>query len=405
MGHSSAAVAERHLDLFPRQKRFVLDPARFPGYVGGIGSGKSFAGSAKVITRLNQKQLGMVAAPTYPMLRDATARTLTEMMTALGIRFVHLKADNMITIPGSGHEILLRSLDNPDAIRGPNLNYAYVDEASLVTREGWNIVKGRVRVGHHPQVWATFTPKGRNWCWEEWERDSDPDHPLYRVRTDENPELPFGFGQSLGYTGRFAEQELGGEFVAFEGVVYPTFTRSQVQTVDCEGWGTVLGLDLGTRNPTAILTIRHAGDRIHIEQEFYQRGLGSEAIEEEAITRYHEARAEWVVVDPSAAGLIVTLTDKGLVVRKATNNVIEGISRVTSIMPDLTIDPSCVNTIAEAESYQYPEGQRIEGQSPVKMNDHAMDVLRYAVMELVGPQPSSWTDIDPERFNAFFGGL
>ena len=385
MALSSAAVAERYLDLFPRQKRFVLDPARFPGYVGGIGSGKSFAGSAKVIARTNRKELGMVAAPTYPMLRDATTRTLTEMMDALGIRYTYLKGDNIITIPESGHEILLRSLDNPDSLRGPNLHYAYVDEASLVTREGWNVVKGRVRIGHHPQVWATFTPKGRNWCWEEWERDADPDHPLYRVRTDENPELPPDFAQSLGYVGRFAEQELGGEFVAFEGVVYPSFTRQQVQRIDCDGWSTVFGVDVGTRNPTAILTIRHSGERIHVEREVYRRNMDSEEIPAAVAEEAAHAKPSFVVIDPSAAGVIMAVRKRGLSTRKADNDVQEGIRRVTAVLSDLTVDPSCVNLIAEFETYAYPENRQ-ERDAPVKANDHCADALRYAVMELTAPK-------------------
>lgn len=383
---------ERCIDLFPRQKRFVLDPARFPGYVGGIGSGKSFAGCAKVISRTNRKELGMVAAPTYPMLRDATARTLLEMLRTLDVPFVHHKSENLITILNSGHEILLRSLDNPDALRGPNLNYAYVDEASLISRETWNVVKGRARVGHNPQVWATFTPKGRNWCWEEWERDADPDHPLYRVRTTENPELPPGFAESLGYSGRFADQELGGEFVAFEGLVYPAFQRSiHVREIDCADWPAVIGVDAGTRNPSAIMTVRHSGDRRHIEREVYRSGMGARdlvsAIESEA----DAVDATMIYVDPSALDVITDLRADGYPVEKANNSVGDGIREMTSLMavgergPSLTVDPSCENYISEAETYAYPDGGKADKDNPIKANDHAQDAVRYACMGLSQP--------------------
>ena len=68
------AQTHRHatLRLFPRQMRFVKSAAPYPSYIGGIGSGKSFAGGAKVISRLGRKELGMIAAPTYQMLRDST---------------------------------------------------------------------------------------------------------------------------------------------------------------------------------------------------------------------------------------------------------------------------------------------------------------------------------------------
>lgn len=383
------------LRLFPRQLRFVQSAAPYPAYIGGIGSGKSFAGGAKVISRLGRKELGMIAAPTYQMLRDSTLRGFFAQLDDLGIPYEHHRSDNVITFP-TGHEILCRSLDDPAKVRGPNLDYAWIDEGGYVTRDAWQIVKGRVRVGVAPQAWLTSTPKGRNWIWEEWERDGtgnefDPTHPLFRVRTEENPELPDGFAESLGYAGTFADQELGGEFVAFEGLVYPAFRRDRhVRSVDADSWATVLGLDVGTRNPTCLLVVRHAGDKRHVSSELYQRGMSSDAITDAAVDAWQRYRPDFMVIDPSAAGLIASLEQRRLRVRKATNDVLIGISTVTSALPDLTVDPSCVNLIAEFESYAYPSGGRgAERDAPIKANDHALDALRYALMELAAP-PKRW---------------
>lgn len=390
-----AQTAGPTLRLFPRQLRFVTSTAPYPAYVGGIGSGKSFAGGAKVIARLDRKELGMIAAPTYQMLRDSTLEGFFQLLDALTIPYEHLKSENTIVFP-NGHKILCRSLEDPNKARGPNLDYAWIDEVGYVTRLGWQIVKGRVRVGAQPQAWVTGTPKGRDYVWEEWERDAtgnefDPTHPLFRVRTEENPELPHGFAESLGYSGVFAAQELGGEFVAFEGLVYPGFNRpTNVRVVDCTGWSTVLGLDIGTRNPTSLSTYHYAGERLHKERELYRRGMSSDQILAAVEDEYGRTGAEFVVVDPSAAGLILSLQERGVRVRKGVNDVIVGISTVTSTLPDLTIDPSCVNTIAEAESYRYPDGKRGDTDSPVKQNDHAMDELRYVCMELFGKPSNEW---------------
>ena len=379
------------LRLFPRQLRFVQSTAPYPGYVGGIGSGKSCAGGAKVISRLGRKETGMIAAPTYQMLRDSTLEGFFRLLDDLGIPYEHVKSENTITFP-NGHKILCRSLEDPDKARGPNLDYAWIDEAGYVSAKAWQIVKGRVRVGVNPQAWLTSTPKGRNWIWEEFERDAtgnefDPTHPLFRVHTNENPELPDGFSESLGYSGTFAAQELGGEFVAFEGIVFPGFSRADnVAPVDTAGWGTVLGLDVGTRNPTALLVIRHAGDRRHVATELYQRGMSSDAITDAAVAAWTRYRPDFMVIDPSAAGLIASLRERKITVRKAVNDVLIGISTVTSVLPDLTVDPSCVNLIAEFESYRYPDGNRGNTDNPVKENDHALDALRYALMELDKPK-------------------
>jgi PBSX family phage terminase large subunit len=390
------AQTHRHatLRLFPRQMRFVKSTAPYPAYIGGIGSGKSFAGGAKVISRLGRKELGMIAAPTYQMLRDSTLEGFFNQLDMLGIPYEHHKSENTITF-ATGHKILCRSLEDPAKVRGPNLDYAWVDEAGYISPEAWAVVKGRVRVGVQPQAWTTSTPKGRNWMWEEWERDAtgnefDATHPLFRVRTEENPELPDGFAHSLGYSDRFAAQELGGEFVAFEGLVYPAFNRGRhVRAVDTGGWGTVLGLDVGTRNPTALLVVRYSGDQRHYQSEHYERGMSSDAITDLAVKAWETYAPEYMVIDPSAAGLILSLEQRGIRVRKAVNDVIVGISNLTSALENLTVDPSCVNTIAEFESYRYPDGRRGNTDSPVKENDHLMDAARYVEMELSAP-PKRW---------------
>jgi phage terminase large subunit len=376
--------------LFPRQMRFVRDERPYPAYVGGIGSGKSFAGAAKVVSRLGRKELGMIAAPTYPMLRDATRRTLIDMLDTFGIEYDLHKTENVIHIPRSGHEILCRSLDNPDTLRGPNLDYAWIDEGGLIDREGWRVVKGRVRSGDNPQAWITTTPKGRNYLWEEWERDAtgnefDPTHPLYRVRTTENYHLPEGWAEGLGYTDEFYSQEIGGEFVAFEGLIYPGFTRAAVRTVDSEGWRTLLGVDIGARNPTAVLTVRISGDgRIHVERERYQRNLDSDEITDAIIDTMHTSGADVAFCDPSAKAYIDSWNKRGLRVKPANNDVTRGIGIVKSALADgLTVDPSCVNTIAEFESYRWSDNDKDQ---PVKQNDHAMDALRYALVGDAAPK-------------------
>lgn len=371
--------------------RFVKSAAPYPAYIGGIGSGKSFAGGAKVISRIGRKELGMIAAPTYQMLRDSTLRGLFDLLNYLEIPHEHHKSENTITF-SSGHTILCRSLEDPSKVRGPNLNYVWVDEAGYITSEAWKVVKGRVRVGDLPQAWTTSTPKGRNWMWEEWERDStgnefDPTHPLFRVRTEENPELPAGFSRSLGYEGQFADQELGGEFVAFEGLVYPTFSRSRNVRIlspdDLEGWERGLWIDIGTRNPTAILTAHVAGERIHIGHEVYRRGMSSDDMVDTVAERYQATGANYAVIDPSAAALILSLQRRGVVVRKGVNDVQNGILTLTSRLADLTIDPVCIETINEFESYRYPDGTRSTSDAPVKEHDHAMDAIRYGVMDLM----------------------
>lgn len=384
---ATAPARTATLTLFPRQRRFVQDTARYPAAIGGIGSGKTFVGAAKVLSRITRKELGLVCAPTYPMLRDATQRTLFGMIRDLGVQVEYTKSEKLLTIPSTGHEILFRSLDDPDNMRGPNVGYAWIDEAAYVSEQASKVVKGRVRVGDFQQLWITGTPKGRNWIWDEWVKNTDDRHTLYRFRTDENPTLDQDFIASLGYEGNFAAQELGGEFVSFEGLVYADFGRERnVRVVNTDGWRTIQGGDVGARNPTAILTIRISGDeRVHIEREFYRRNMGSRDIVQAFEDEADAVNPEAIFIDPSAAMIIDDLIADGYPVENATNDVQYGIQTVTSALPRLTVDPSCIHTIAEFESYQYPDEARSTSDKPIKQHDHCLDSVRYALVGALEP--------------------
>ena len=69
-------------DPLPSQKAFHEIESRFKGFSGPIGSGKSQALCQEAIrlSYLNPGRLGLLGAPTYPMLRDATQVALLEVL-------------------------------------------------------------------------------------------------------------------------------------------------------------------------------------------------------------------------------------------------------------------------------------------------------------------------------------
>jgi len=66
--------------------------------------------------------------------------------------------------------------------------------------------------------------------------------------------------------------------------------------------------------------------------------------------------------------------------------VLDGISKVQNRLPAvgdgrlrLTVSAACANAIAEFESYCWKETAGGVKDEPEKVNDHAMDALRYAL--------------------------
>lgn len=383
-----AHYIKRKIKLYDKQHSFVMCRDRFTAFVGGIGSGKTFAGAVKMLALCARKPQGLalVVAPTYPMLRDATLRTYFELFKGGIATFA--KADMIMTLK-NGWEILFRSASDPNRLRGPNIHCAHIDEGAICPAQTWDIVIGRLRAGGVAgPCWVTTTPKGRNWLWMRRDQIT-----MFRASTHENRYLPREFVESLerAYTGAFAAQEIFGEFVTFEGLVYGEFDRDRHVAPPRRQAITryVIGVDEGYTNPAVALVVGFDEDgRAYVVHEFYKRQVLQADFVQECAELARAYGAETVYVDPSSAGLIAALREVGLFVRGANNRVMDGIQAVKAALavqgdgrPRLTVSPDCANTIAEFESYSWDkdrQGNTLD--RPLKANDHAMDVLRYVIL-------------------------
>ena len=120
----------------------------------------------------------------------------------------------------TGAEILFRSGDDPERLRGPNLSGAWLDEASQMPKDAFDILIGCLRQeGQQGFLTATMTPRGLgHWTYEKWGKAA-PDTAIFQAQTRDNPFNPPGFHQQLArqYGGLRAAQELEGQFVNIEG--------------------------------------------------------------------------------------------------------------------------------------------------------------------------------------------
>ncbi len=365
----------QRIRLYDQQYRFVTSQANLSAFVAGIGAGKTYAGAVKAVIESNGPTLGMIVAPTYGMLRDSTLRTFQDVAGDLIINF---NQSSMIIKTKGGGEILLRSADNSEHLRGPNLNWVWIDEGGLTTEMTWSICIGRLRAdGAFGKLWVTTTPKGkRNWVYTK-----SKEMEIYRATTFDNPYTSKEWQEMLSgsYTGNFLRQELYGDFVAFEGLIYPQFDMTKhVMVKDLNRYQDfMLGLDAGYTNPAVILKVHQDHDgNYHLAEEWYERGkLQSEQVDQ--TVRMAMGEDPDTYVDSSASGLIADLRNRRIRARGATSRVIDGIRKIQELLASgkLTIDPSCVHTIAEFEQYQW----KPDTDEPIKENDHAMDALRYVI--------------------------
>ncbi len=208
--------------LYQKQAEFIDSPALFRAFVGGRGTGKSKVGAFDLINRSKANRLYLVAAPTYKVLKDATLRSFLEVATELEIPVRIYLTDMRASLP-LGVEVLFRSADEPDRLRGPNFSGAWLDEASLMAKACYEVVIACLREGGE-QGWltATFTPKGRlHWTYEVF-ATGRPDTSIVKAGTKENPFLPESFTETLRrqYGSLLSQQELDGDFVEGGGLMF-----------------------------------------------------------------------------------------------------------------------------------------------------------------------------------------
>lgn len=220
---------------------------------------------------------GAVLAPTYPMLRDSTQRTFFELYRSW-VR-AHNKQENT-TLLENGSVIYWRSADQPDRLRGPNLNWFYLDEADYMEVGIWDVMLGRIRRNPN-RCWLTTTPdglSGKGWVKDRIAkkiRDGFKDYALITSKTRDNVYLPAEYVRTLeeSYTSDFARQELDGEFIDARGRVMKREWITGTPGIPDEAQY-VVGVDLavgmhGNADDRAIVTVARHESTYYVAEVLY----------------------------------------------------------------------------------------------------------------------------------------
>jgi hypothetical protein len=223
--------------------RFHRSAARFKGFSGPIGSGKSQALCQEAIklSYLNAGRLGMLGAPTYPMLRDATQSTLFEILNKNRIPHEYNKAENVLVMADTRSRILFRAVDEFERLRGTNLSWFGLDELTYTQEEAWVVLEGRLRDPAAKRLcgFAVWTPKGYDWVYRRFSADPVEGYEVVVAKPFENRHLltqvpDFYERLKHSYDEKFYEQEVLGKYLSIHGgTVYYAFDR-RVHSSDVE---------------------------------------------------------------------------------------------------------------------------------------------------------------------------
>jgi PBSX family phage terminase large subunit len=220
------------------QRDFALDLPSQTGYdmfpfIGGIRTGKTFWGARKTgdLAWVNRGTKIIVAAPTYRMLEDTTKAEFLKAIHEQDLTYEYKKTDNKVILWGDT-EVLFRSLDKPQHLRGPTASVVWIDEGGQMKNdEGYKILAGRLSSPEAKELAMiiTTTPDGMNWLYDKIEEQrAKKKCRLYFGKTEDNPSLPEAFLERArnAFDGKYAKQELEGAFInVFTGQAYYQFNR------------------------------------------------------------------------------------------------------------------------------------------------------------------------------------
>ena len=387
------------MPISKKQKQIMAFPyTRFDAIIcdGAIRSGKtvfmmlSFVDDA--MRRYNNQRFGICGKTV-----DSTVKNL--IMPYLGLTYAKekytlkwRKSDKVLIVSDGEKENIFEVFGGKDEssfmlIQGRTLAGILLDEVALQPRSFVEQACARCSVDGS-KLWFNCNPESpQHWFYQEWVCQPKK-HNAIRLHflLEDNPALPqkiIDRYKSM-YTGVFYNRYILGEWCVAEGLVYDFGEPNIVDEAPKNG-EYYISIDYGTMNPFSAGLWCVLGDKAVRVAEYYYNGR-QKAIQKtdeeycEEIVRLAEGkRIQQVIVDPSAASFIAALRKRGFTVRKANNDVIDGIRRTAVMLKNgnVKIHRSCVDCIAEFGLYRWDE--KATADTVIKENDHAMDDVRYFV--------------------------
>ena len=379
------------------KQQFYLESCchRWNVKVGATGSGKSFVDYAATIPKRILALRGEGLAVMLGNTRGTLERNILEPMRAIwGNDLVgNIRSDNTVNL--FGQKVYALGADNKkhiQRIQGATFEYVYGDEVTTWSEGVFQMLKSRLRCKHSTFDGTCNPDNPRHWF--KLFLDSNADIFQQHYTIDDGclpPDVVEALKQEYAGTVFYGRYILG-EWVAAEGLVYDMFdVEKHVVTDIPETEGDYfVSCDFGIQNATVFLLWRKVRNRnVWVcLREWYYSGRESKVQKSTAdlVTGLKsmcgDIMPRLVIVDPSAAALIVDLRRAGFHVQAAVNDVINGISDVGNMLQQqrLLFTAGCRHTLDEFGVYAWdPRAADAGIDRPIKDNDHCMDAVRYFV--------------------------
>ena len=406
----------------PSQIRFHRLKTRFKGFSGPVGSGKSQALCQEAIklSYLNAGRLGLVGAPTYPMLRDATLTSFLEVLGSNRLPYELNKAESVVVMKDTGSKVLFRAVDDFERLRGTNLAWFGLDELTYTGEEAWLRLEGRLRDPGATRLcgFGVWTPKGYDWVYQRFIKEPVDGYQAILAHPYENRHVldkvpDFYERLKSSYDSRFFQQEVLGEYLSLHsGMVYQSFDRKrnlEKLAIDASRplhWALDFNVD-----PMSSLVVQKADGIVRVLDEIVLSRASTNDACEEFHSRYPNHQAG-IVVYGDASGQRMQTAGKSdyQVIREYFRRAgLDGVSfRVPPSNPsvrervllvnsklhsareetELYVDPKCKELIRDFEEVSYKPDSNVIDKDKDSRRTHLSDALGYLIWQEFRPGPT-----------------
>ena len=368
---------------------------------GAIRSGKTLSMSLSYVMwameTFDQQNFGM-CGKTIGSFRRNVLVWLKLMLRSRGYGVTDHRADNLVTVTKgnvTNYFYIFGGKDerSQDLIQGITLAGCFFDEVALMPESFVNQATGRCSVDGS-KFWFNCNPDGPyHWFKVNWiDRIEELNLIHLHFTMDDNLSLSERIKERYRsmYSGVFYQRYILGLWVVAEGVIYDMFDKVKHTVSELKNLITTtyhVSIDYGTQNATVFLLWGkdRTGKWICIKEYYYSgRDEDSQKTDGEYADDLKEflgdTKPKLIIIDPSAASFIAELKKRGYKIRKARNDVLDGIRFVATLLNQekIAFSEDCTNTILEFSSYIWDKKASDRGEDkPIKTHDHAMDAVRY----------------------------
>lgn len=284
-------------------------------------------------------------------------------------------------------------------IQGVTLAGVFLDEAALMPQNFVEQAISRCSL-KKSRFWLNCNPENpEHWFYQEWIQGAAAKNALRLKFTMEDN---FSLAEEVKerykrlYSGVFYERYIMGNWVAADGLVYDMFDKkiNVIHKIPETEGDFYVSADFGIQNATVFLLWQREKcpkNRWICLKEWYHSGR--ESRKQKTVGEIAQNFRDWlgeiapkcVYIDPSASALIEECRRANFRVKSAKNDVINGISEVSTMLANgqLVFSDKCEHTIREFGVYAWDEKAARNGADvPLKNNDHCLDAVRYFVNSL-----------------------